>query len=81
MVAMEALGVLDRFPTFPDRIDVAQLRRVRLPVPSMRYTWETSLTMLDAREGDRRLRRNLRAHLYGRSQRLVIEPRAWPGMD
>jgi len=71
MVAMEALGVLDRFATFPDRVDRSSLRKVRLPLPSLRYTWETSLAMLDARDGDRALRRSLRAHIYGRPQRIV----------
>jgi len=73
MVAMEALGVLDRFPTFPNQVELSQLRGVSLPLPSLRYTWETSLAMLDARDGDRALRRALRAHLYGLPQRLAIQ--------
>ena len=69
MVALRAIGALERFETLPPNIEPAQIFRV--PVPELRYTWEASLTLLPETKADPGLARALNRRLYGRRARIV----------
>jgi hypothetical protein len=69
MVALQALGVLHLFETFPDVVDPASIARTDLP--EVRFTWEASLALLKQTNGDPRLARALDRRLHSARARFV----------